>query len=214
MALRPPAGGEVVVLVHGLWTNRLVLLPLARRLRHAGFTPALFGYPSRFGTLDGSADRLAAFLQRQRGERLHVVGHSLGGVLALTAVARRPDPRLARVVLLGAPVNGSRAAAQVAARRWGQFYGGAAIGELARACADPVAAGVEVGVVAGSRPLGLGRLVSGFGEPNDGTVLVREACHPQAAGTVVLPVSHTGLLLSPEVAAEVACFLRCGRFGG
>jgi pimeloyl-ACP methyl ester carboxylesterase len=213
MAIRPPAGGEVVVLVHGLWTNRLVLLPLARRLQHAGFTPALFGYPSRFGTLDGSADRLAAFLQRQRGERFHVVGHSLGGVVALAAAARRPDPRLARVVLLGAPVNGSGAAAYVAARRWGRLYGGPALGRLARACEDPLPAGVEIGVVAGTHPVGLGRIVSRLGEPNDGTVLVREACHHQAAGTLVVPVSHTGLLLSPVVAAEVAHFLRFGRFG-
>jgi pimeloyl-ACP methyl ester carboxylesterase len=200
------------VLVHGLWTNRLVLLPLSRRLRRAGFAPALFGYASRFGDHARNAERLAAFIGRRPGSRVHVVGHSLGGLVALEAAREHPDARLSRLVLLGTPVNGSRAAAAALSRGWGRVYGGAAVALLAQPHALPLDTGIELGVVAGSFPVGLGRMVSGFEEPNDGTVLLRETRHPQAADTVVVPVSHTGLLLSPLVAAEVAHFLRHGRF--
>ena len=208
---RPPEPDRVV-LVHGLWTNRVVLVPLGRRLRRAGFAPALFGYASRFGSHERNAERLAAFIEQLPGVRLHVVAHSLGGLVALEALGRRADPRLLRLVLLGTPVHGSGAAARVLAHRWGRLYGGSTVALLARSHAGPIRHDVELGVVAGSFPVGLGRVVSGFEEPNDGTVLVREAQHPQAADSVVLPVSHTGLLFSARVAADVEHFLRHGRF--
>jgi pimeloyl-ACP methyl ester carboxylesterase len=212
LALPRPPGPDGVVLVHGLWTNRVVLGLLARRLRRAGFAPALFGYASRFGNHERNVERLAAFIGRLPCVRLHVVAHSLGGLLALEALGRRPDPRLRRLVLLGTPVQGSHAAAHVLERRWGRVYGGSTVALLARSHASAVRQDLELGVVAGSFPMGLGRIVSGFREPNDGTVLVREAQHPQATDTVVLPVSHTGLLFSARVAAEVEHFLRHGRF--
>jgi hypothetical protein len=48
--------------------------------------------------------------------------------------------------------------------------------------------------------------------PSDGTVLVEETDLPGATAQLRLPVSHTGLLFSAEVARQVAAFLRNGRF--
>jgi hypothetical protein len=73
-------------------------------------------------------------------------------------------------------------------------------------------AGVEVGMVAGSVPHGLGALVAGFDGAHDGTVAVDETRAPWLADHVVLPVSHTAMLLSPPVLAAVLAFLASGRF--
>ena len=76
---------ERVVLLHGIWNNRPVLWPLAARLRAAGFETETFGYPSVFGGADAAAQQLAAKLRldaRKRKAPAHLVGHSLGGVLA------------------------------------------------------------------------------------------------------------------------------------
>jgi hypothetical protein len=69
-----------------------------------------------------------------------------------------------------------------------------------------------LGIIAGRQPLGLGRLFAAFTEPNDGTVAVSETHIPGAADSIVLPVSHFGMLVSARVARETGSFLTQGRF--
>jgi hypothetical protein len=67
-------------------------------------------------------------------------------------------------------------------------------------------------VIAGSRSVGLGRLVARLPVPNDGSVVVEETTVPGAHARLVLPVAHFALLLAPGVARQVAGFLRAGVF--
>ncbi len=71
---------------------------------------------------------------------------------------------------------------------------------------------VEIGVISGSRSLGLGRLIPGLLRPNDGVVSVVETQLPQARDFVTLPVTHSQMLVSRACADEVAAFLRTGSF--
>ncbi|MFO1427368.1 MAG: hypothetical protein U1F11_10455 [Steroidobacteraceae bacterium] len=68
-------------------------------------------------------------------------------------------------------------------------------------------------MIAGTRPVGLGQFLARFREPNDGTVALRETRLPGTTDHLVLPVSHTGMLLSARVAEQCGQFLRDGRFG-
>jgi pimeloyl-ACP methyl ester carboxylesterase len=202
----------VVVLVHGLWLNGLEFFLLRDRLRRAGFRPSVFRYHSMNATLAAAADRLAGRL-RTLGGAVHVVAHSLGGLVACEACARHPDLPAGRVVLMGSPVRGSRTARAVASH----WYGAAALGPLALAELarerDPVLpASREVGVIAGSLPIGIGRVFSELPLPNDGTVCVEETELPGAAATAVIDVSHTGMLFSAQVAESTVRFLVSGRF--
>ncbi|MBK6598378.1 MAG: hypothetical protein IPG25_11055 [Proteobacteria bacterium] len=70
----------------------------------------------------------------------------------------------------------------------------------------------EVGVIAGSRPVGLGRLFVRFDDDSDGTVAVAETKLPGATDHVVMPVSHTGMQFSARVARQIGEFLEKGRF--
>jgi hypothetical protein len=73
--------------------------------------------------------------------------------------------------------------------------------------------GVEAGAIAGSRGLGLGRLVGlDVPLPNDGVVAVEETEHPQLADHLVMPIAHSAMLVSGAVARQVAAFLAHGRF--
>ena len=67
-------------------------------------------------------------------------------------------------------------------------------------------------IIAGNRPFGVGRILRVFGEPNDGVVAVAETRLPGADAHRVLPVSHSGMLLSPRVARMTEQFLDHGRF--
>jgi hypothetical protein len=119
-----------------------------------------------------------------------------------------------RVVLLGAPMCGSKSARGLDRFRFGRWMlGQFVVDELieAREHRWPHA-DRPLGVIAGTRPIGLGRLFAQFDEPNDGTVAVRETELEGAADRVVLPVSHLGMMLSRKVVEHTAHFLARGRF--
>jgi len=201
-----------VVLVHGLWLNGLEFFVLRDRLKRAGFAPEALHYPSTRVSLHEAADSLVAKL-RTLGATAHVVAHSLGGVVALEAFARHADLPPGRVVLLGSPVQGSRAAKAVAGWAVGpQILGPLAMAELARPQARRWIGPREVGVIAGSRSAGLGRLFADLPVPNDGTVAVEETRLPGAVEQIAHDVSHTGMLFSSAVAGSAMKFLIAGTF--
>jgi pimeloyl-ACP methyl ester carboxylesterase len=163
-------------------------------------------------SLEDAATSLAARI-RALGDRVHVVAHSLGGLVACEAFATPPNLPGGRTVLLGSPVRGARAAREVAARWYGAaMLGPLATAELARERDCVWRSPREVGVIAGSRAVGLGRLFADLPLPNDGTVCVDETRLPGAAAHRVFDVSHTGMLLSTAVAAATARFLATGAF--
>ena len=69
----------------------------------------------------------------------------------------------------------------------------------------------DVGIIAGSLDIGSGWLM-GLHRPNDSLIAVDET---QVAGMkdhIVLPVSHTGLLITKSVTRQTHAFLQTGRF--
>ncbi|WP_028770461.1 esterase/lipase family protein [Silanimonas lenta] len=203
-----------VVLLHGLWNPRAVLWPLAARLRAVGFAPEAFAYSSAFEGAEAAAGRLADRLRQQTRQGRpppHLVGHSLGGLVALIA-AHEPGLPLQRIVCLGSPLSGSRAADTLGRHGLAVLLGRSA--RVLRRGLEGLPAGREVGVVAGTLGLGLGRALSRFEGRHDGTVAVAETRLPGLAGHCEVHASHMGLLVSRAAAEAVASFLRTGRFAG
>jgi hypothetical protein len=58
----------------------------------------------------------------------------------------------------------------------------------------------------------MGRFVADLPEPNDGTVALEETRVDGMKEHLVLPVTHTGMMLSSEVADRTARFLASGSF--
>ena len=199
-----------VILVHGLWTPAAVLWPLAWRLARRGYAPRLFSYPGR----GAFTDNVASFARSARtsGRAAHVVGHSLGGVLALAALNANLDIALGALVLIAAPARGSTSARRLAAHPFGRWM----LGESALPLCGGESARWErrelLGVIAGTRPLGAGRLLGRLPAANDGVVMRSETEVNGASDKVCLDHGHTGLLMSRELAARVDEFLREGRF--
>jgi len=117
-------------------------------------------------------------------------------------------------VFLGTPALASRTARRVGRFRIGRAVMGPVVAaELLRDHERSWRSDRELGLIAGNRSLGAGRLMSDFDGENDGTVAVAETRLPGATAHLTLPVSHTGMLLSARVAREVGSFLEHGRFG-
>lgn len=203
--------GETVVLLHGVllgsWTLRLI----ARRLRRQGYRTNFFSYPSRRRSLDENARALAHYIDGLDAEMVHLVGHSLGGLVILRALQISDGLPGGKVVLLGAPVNGSVIAARlnrIAIGRWLLSK------SLRSALLDGIAITAKrpTGLIVGHRPFGIGMLLGGLSGPHDGTVSVSETVLESATDTLLLQETHSSLLLSAVVAGEIAGFLRDSRF--
>ncbi|MDY6945030.1 MAG: alpha/beta fold hydrolase [Pseudomonadota bacterium] len=204
-----------IVLVHGLWMSGFQLRVLKHRLEADGqFRVASFSYPSLSGGMSDHVRGLLEFARAQDVSELHFVGHSLGGLVILRALQLTDDLPPGRAVLLGTPSQGSKAAQGVArVLPFGRAILGAAVGAECIDCEAREWHGHrDIGVIAGSMGLGLGRLFADLNADHDGTVLVEETRLPGAKDHIVLSISHTGMLFSAEVADQARWFLRTGSF--
>ena len=201
-----PRKSEAVVLVHGLWMTGTEMRVLGGRLEEAGFHVRYFRYRSWRGGLAQAAGALRMFVEATEGERVHMAGHSLGGVVIAKMLEEAPLSRPGRVAMLGSPMRGSAAARILSRRRFGRWLVGGVIrdGIVEHAPAWP--GGRELLVVAGDIPFGSGLLL-GLPRPHDGVVLVEET-RVEGATAVTVRASHVGLLLSRKVAALLSGYFR------
>lgn len=203
---------ETVVLVHGLWMHGAVFFRLKTLLEHRGFSARTFSYPTVRRSLGDNADALARFVATLDAERIHFVGHSLGGLLVLTLLARDEDPRIGRVVLMGAPCRGSHCATALARLPGLSTIVGRSIREWRPEHPPLIPPDIEVGVISGDRGIGTGRIFRGLAKPNDGIVAVDETRLAAATDAVTLHVAHSEMLFSTRCAVQIAAFLRTGAF--
>lgn len=184
-----------------------------------GYATANLDYPSRRLDLAAIADDLAPrvdiFAEGSAGP-LHVVTHSMGGLVARVLLSRCRPPRLGRVVMLAPPNGGSELAdllSPVAPYRW--WFGPAGTQLVTRreealaALFGPV--DYELGVIAASRSLyPLASLL--MPRPNDGRVSVAGTAVEGMADHIVLPVAHPTIVGNAAAIRQTLAFLEFGRF--
>jgi len=201
-----------VVLVHGIWMSSLELVLLARRLRRCGYRTLRFRYRSLRRTVRHNAACLARRVRQLPAGQIHLVGHSLGGLVVLQALHDHPDLITGRIVLLGSPVGGSAVARRNNERPVLRWLIGRS-GEQGLLGGGPRWGGRQsLGVIAGVRSLGIGRLLGGLDAVNDGVVNLQETTIDGAQDSIVVESTHMGLLTSRRVASQVCAFLKHGRF--
>jgi len=203
---------DIVVLVHGLWMHGWVMRLTGMRLRRCGFHSIVFSYPSMRNSLSQNALLLSHFVAGMTAPRIHFIGHSLGGLLVLQMLAEYPEQRTGRVILVGSPYNGSNVATRLSRRGPGRYILGRSMLQWLEQKAPEHNAQYELGVIAGRKSIGCGRLISRLPQPNDGVVTVDETRISNISDQVVLNVSHSGMLLSAGLALQACSFLRSGHF--
>jgi pimeloyl-ACP methyl ester carboxylesterase len=209
-----------VVLLHGFAGFSIMNRPLTRMLEREGYRAIELGYDSWRLSLDQICERLAprlAEIDEKREAPLHIVAHSMGGLVARALIHRRRPRNLASVVMLGTPNGGSeiadfldqhdllrpilgRAACALVTRRPAEID--ALLGKI----------DYPVGIIAGSRPLmpiAAARLVPA---PCDGKVSVASTRLPEAADHIVLPLPHSLLPYHGTAHHQVRHFLTHRRF--
>jgi len=199
-------GGDAVVLVHGLWMTGREMRVLGGRLAHAGFRPYYFRYRSWREGLCEATRALRDFVRETEGERVHLVGHSLGGIVIARMLEDGELERPGRAAMLGSPMAGSAVGKKFGRSAAGRWFMGALArqGVVERGARWP--GGRELLVIAGDLPIGTG-LFFGLEKPHDGLIRVAET-RVAGARTAVVRASHVGLLLSRKVAAMLCDHFR------
>jgi pimeloyl-ACP methyl ester carboxylesterase len=204
---------EAVILVHGLWMNGMDLTLMRWRLSDAGYKVYRFSYRSVKNTLAQHAERLKAFVTDVPEPVVHVVAHSLGGLVALSFLDQGfSTGRPGKFVFLGSPVRGSAAAKGLAERGLGKFLLGNVEEALTRSAEREWIGRHPIGTLAGTKAFGIGRIFTDLPKPNDGTVAEEETRLKGAVDHCTVHTSHTGMLIDREVQMQVQSFLQDGEF--
>ncbi len=186
---------------------------LRQHLSRAGYECHIFKYQIWGKPPAQIANRLHEYVDKMDAPIVHFVGHSFGGIVLMHMFDQFPFTRDGRVVLMGAPVNGSvvgQRMSRLAITRWtlGRTTEQGILGDV------PAWKGwQDIGIIAGTFPLGAGLVAGGPPAPHDGTVSVDETRLKGASDFIALPVSHMGMLISTHAATQVVTFLRSGKFG-
>lgn len=205
---------EKILILHGLWLHPWAMRWMQQQFNAAGYETITPVYHS---ISTNSANNVAAIykaVQRSAlpADRLHIVGHSLGGILALQMLSCYPDLPPGRLITLGTPVKGSLIAHRLARYRILRSLIGRSFEQGLDGQGLPEALGREWGMLAGNKAIGVGRILGGIAEVNDGVVALSETYHPAQTAHHTLPISHSSMLFSPLVVQECISFIRTGQF--
>ncbi len=207
-----------VLLLHGLGRRSSSLRHIASSLQTQGYLVTNWAYPSRAQSLDVLASQLGDVYTclAQTAPTIHIVTHSMGGIVLRRLLARTVLPQLGNIVMLAPPNNGSLVARYLLANPLVRAVLGPAAHTLADGsalnaiCAVPT---TPVMIIAGTSAHDLRNPISLLSatilqEPSDGTVAVRETMLPRMDEFVEIPSCHTWIMNHPETLRAISAFLQ------
>ncbi len=195
---------EAVVLIHGLWMQAWTWYAFRRYFMAKGMRVYRFAYPTSGQDFDKSSRNLAAFVNSRPEQTIHLVGHSMGGLLAA-----KTEPNIrknGKMVMLASPINGSDVAQKMGQNRL--------LKRLLNHAHRPLTQGLEkptqraTMMVMGDRSWGLGRVIHRFDGPSDGTVSVASTQADWLTEHHVVRCNHMGILTNKQALKLTWAFLQ------
>ena len=208
---------ECVILLHGMARSDRSMKTMEAALSAQGYAVVNYAYPSTDYDIETIAkEHIAkAIAQCQPSTKVNFVTHSLGSIILRKYLSEHTMRTLGRVVMLGPPNKGSELADFLANNILFEFYNGPA-GQQLGTGKDSVPLGLgqvgfELGVIAGNRSFNpvLTKLSSG---EHDGIVSVDSSKVEGMTDHIVMPVTHTFMMMDSSVIQQVQHFLSHGKF--
>ncbi len=209
---------QIIVLVHGFNKSQSDMSGLKAYLTEIGYHCLTVNLPTRFGSLNDCTNvmqsQLAKLLSKVEYQKIHFVGHSMGGLIIRSFLARNNLSCIGRCVFIACPNKGSCLADKVH-----KFFPPAlnilkSLNELRTDGLEiPPPRNIpypEIGVIAGNKSnLALGVFLN---KENDGRVEVDFTRIEGMTDITVQPYGHKEIHYQPDIARLVDEFLTTGRF--
>ena len=212
----PRMSGTGVILIHGITRSSKSMSAFREPLTKAGFHVFPFDYPSTRVEIPESADYLRQVIDSLEGiESLHIIAHSMGGIVTRAYMSQQPDVRIKRLVMIGSPNSGAELADLMSDKA--NFFFKPLLGPAGQQLvtdSDGLIAGLatptcDFAVIAGGRGgNGFNPLIPG---DDDGIVSVASTRLPGAADFLQVNCLHLRLLRTPEAISSAVRFLESGK---
>lgn len=217
----PAATNECVVLLHGLARTSLSMELMGWSLEDRGYRIANIDYPSRERRIEDLAtlavgQGIDSCNEAGKADVIHFVAHSLGGILVRQYFSDKKIDNMGRVVMLGPPNQGSKAADGFEGVPGFEWFGGLAGKQLGKGEESiPLKLGspdFEFAVIAGNQTIDP-VTSSMLDDPDDGRVSVSDTRLEGMSDFRVVNASHAFIMQKTQVFILVEAFLRSGSFG-
>ena len=211
---------EYVILIHGMAQSKNSMKQVAEYLKSQGYIPIVIDYPSRKYPIERLAQE---FIAKQILEldinckKIHIIGYSLGGILARYVIDNFSINNLGYVLLVGSPNRGSEMAHVLGKNIFIKKIFGPAVKDLSPAADfwDKIRFDVSkyhVGVIDGDFSMNPISSLFVFNGKNDGTVSVESTKLDGMKDFKTLHYSHYFLMRNKEILPYISNFLKTGAF--
>ena len=213
---------ETVILLHGITRSNLDMLMLKNRLSAEGYHCLNMQYPSTKHPIGDLSTMVHKALEREDrytgADKVHFVGHSMGGLITRTYLTTYKDEipaeKMGRVVMLGTPNGGSEVADFLHENPLYQWVFGPAGQELTTKAQNKDSTSLpwyDLGIIAGTQNW-LHPFNFCINEPNDGCVSVSSTRLKGMKDHIILPVMHGLMSWTGSVNDQALHFLQKGSF--
>ena len=213
------AADECVVLLHGLGRTHHSMDEIEDKLLKQGYLVWSESYQSRERSVDFLAEQTLKlgldYCVQQQATRVHLVSHSLGGLLIRVYLQDHSINSLGRIVMLAPPNHGSEVAdvlKENSLYEWAMGPAGQVLGTGSDGIAnqlDPIVG--EIGIIAGNTTSDpwFSPIIPGA---DDGKVSVESARLDEMKAFLVVEAGHTFIMRNDMVIDQILSFLRDGVF--
>lgn len=218
-AQKAPYQQQCVVLVHGLWRSGSAMRGIAQDLEHFGYQTVTVDYPSTSASIPELSQTYIAPAVAQceaaQATHIHMVTHSMGGILVRQYLQTHRLPEGSRVVMMSPPNQGSKLSQYFADHGWYRALVGPAGSSLTKRedgiipLLQPIPE--PVGIVAAYRSWSLWPS-AWLPSPNDGTVSLENMVLAEMDDFVLVEAGHAMMRYDDETRQRIREFLAAGKF--